>query len=104
MFESEPEHSWGLHKMVVDNYPVCYVVDEYVVTVTDVLCGASDIHRRLQERYEASAVRFDALMYGIELVSFVCPGLLAYNLTYEFTGDICGKPYGIHTDPVLIYK
>lgn len=51
LFESEPEHSWGLHKMVVDNYLVCYVVDEYVVTVTDVLYGASDIHRRLQERH-----------------------------------------------------
>lgn len=51
LFESEPEHSWGMHKMVVDNYLVCYIVDDGTVTVTDVLYGASDVHYRLQERH-----------------------------------------------------
>ena len=51
LFESEPEHSLGIHRMIVDNYLVCYVIDPGVVTVTDVLYGASDVHKRLQERY-----------------------------------------------------
>ena len=49
-FESEPEHSLGLRRMLVDNYIVCYVVDPGMVTVTDVLYGASDVHTRLNER------------------------------------------------------
>ncbi len=51
LFEVEPEHSLGIHKMVVDNYLVCYVIDPGVVTVTDVLYGASDIHLRLKKRH-----------------------------------------------------
>ena len=51
IFQSEPEHSWGMHKMVVDNYLVCYVIDDTFVTVTDVLYGASDIHNKLNERH-----------------------------------------------------
>ena len=51
LFDSEPEHSWGLHRMVVDNYLVCYVIDPGIVTVTDVLFGASDVHTRLGERH-----------------------------------------------------
>ena len=51
LFESEPEHSWGMHKMVVDNYLVCYIVADDTGTVTDVLYGASDVHYRLQERH-----------------------------------------------------
>ena len=51
LFECELEHSLRIHKMVVDNYLVCYVIDPGVVTVTDVLYGASDIHRKLQERH-----------------------------------------------------
>ncbi|MCR4653309.1 MAG: type II toxin-antitoxin system RelE/ParE family toxin [Eubacterium sp.] len=51
LFESEPEHSKGIHKMIADNYIVCYVIDPGVVTVTDVLYGASDLHRRLQNRH-----------------------------------------------------
>ena len=52
LFEYEPEHSMGVHKMIVDNYVVCYVIDSGVVTVTNVLYGASDIHKRLQKRYK----------------------------------------------------
>lgn len=51
LFECEPEHSMGMHKMVVDNYLVCYFVDFGVVTVTDILYGASDVHRRLHDRH-----------------------------------------------------
>ena len=49
LFEYEPEHSMGVHKMIVDNYVVCYVIDSGVVTVTNVLYGASDIHKRLKK-------------------------------------------------------
>lgn len=52
LFECEPEHSIGIHKMIVDNYVVCYVIDPEVVTVTNVIYGASDIHKRLQKRYK----------------------------------------------------
>lgn len=51
MFEGEPEHSWRMRRMIVDNYLVCYIVDEDIVTVTDVLYGASDIHKRLLDRH-----------------------------------------------------
>lgn len=51
ILEFEPEHSRGMRRMVVDNYLVCFVVDSGVVTVTDVLYGASNIHMRLQERH-----------------------------------------------------
>ena len=49
LFECEPEHSRGIHKMIVDNYVVCYVIDSEVVTVTNVLYGTSDIHKRLKK-------------------------------------------------------
>jgi len=51
LFEMEPEHSWGMRRMVVDNYLVCYIIDPGVVTVTDVLFGASNVHFRLGERH-----------------------------------------------------
>ena len=51
LFECEPEQSMGIHKMIVDNYIVCYVIDPGVVTVTDVLYGASDLHKRLTARH-----------------------------------------------------
>lgn len=51
LFDSEPEHSMGIHKMIVDNYLVCYVIDSDIVTVTDVLYGASDVHNKLQGRH-----------------------------------------------------
>ena len=49
LFECEPEHSIEIHRMIVDNYVVCYVIDPEVVTVTNVLYGASDIHKRLKK-------------------------------------------------------
>lgn len=50
LFECEFEYSRGIHKMIVDNYVVCYVIDPGVVTVTNVTYGASDIHKRLKNR------------------------------------------------------
>lgn len=51
VFECEPEYSLRIHRMVVGNYLVCYVIDSAVVTVIAVFYGASDVHRRLQERH-----------------------------------------------------
>lgn len=48
---SEPEHTLGIHRMIVDNFLIYYVIDSGVVTVTDVLYGASDVHNRLRARY-----------------------------------------------------
>ena len=50
LFDSEPEHSFGIHRMIVDNYLICYIVDSESVTVISVLYGASDIHRKLNDR------------------------------------------------------
>ena len=41
----------GLHRMLVDNYSVFYLVKENRVIVTDVLYSASDFLERLGERY-----------------------------------------------------
>ena len=51
IFDSEPEHSCEMRRMIVDNYLACYMVDPGKVTVTDILFGASNVHVRLQERY-----------------------------------------------------
>ena len=40
-------HSMWIHRMLVDNYLVCYVIDPGVVTVTDVLYGAADVRNKL---------------------------------------------------------
>ena len=53
VFEAEPERSWRMRRMVIDNYLVCYIVDPDKVTVTDVLYGASNVHARLKTRYKA---------------------------------------------------
>lgn len=47
----EPERSAGLRRMLVDHYSVFYIVREAQVIVTSVLYSASDIERRLEERY-----------------------------------------------------
>lgn len=51
LFEMEPEHSWGMRRMIVDIFLVCYLIESGVVTVTDVLFGASNVHARLNERH-----------------------------------------------------
>lgn len=48
IMDSEPEHSKGIRRMLVDGYSVFYVVKEDVVIVTDVLYSASDIESRLK--------------------------------------------------------
>lgn len=51
LFEMEPEHSLGMRRMIVDNFLICYMVDPGIVTVTDVLYCASNVHIRLSERH-----------------------------------------------------
>lgn len=51
LFEIEPEHSLGMRRMIVDNYLICYMVDPGIVTVTDVLYSASNVHIHLIERH-----------------------------------------------------
>ena len=53
VFEVEPERSWRMRRMVIDNYLVCYIVDPDKVTVTDVLYGVSNVHARLKARHKA---------------------------------------------------
>ncbi len=49
IMDSEPWHSKGMRRMLVDNYSVFYVVQEDKVIVTDVLYSASDIEKRLTD-------------------------------------------------------
>lgn len=48
IMDSEPEHSKGIRRMLVDNYSVFYVIKEDRVIITDVLYSASDIENRLK--------------------------------------------------------
>ncbi|MDO5422595.1 MAG: type II toxin-antitoxin system RelE/ParE family toxin [Eubacteriales bacterium] len=48
VLDSEPEHTKGVRRMLVDNYSIFYVVREERVIVTDVLYSASDIEKRLK--------------------------------------------------------
>lgn len=48
IMDSEPEHSKGIRRMLVDNYSVFYVIRDGRVIVTDVLYSASDIEKRLK--------------------------------------------------------
>ncbi len=56
VFEVEPERSWRMRRMVIDNYLVCYIVDPDKVIVTDVLYGASNVHARLKARHMEGSV------------------------------------------------
>ncbi len=42
----------GIRRMVVDNFLVCYVIEADVVTVMNVLYGASDVRQRLKNHRE----------------------------------------------------
>lgn len=48
IMDSEPEHSKGIRRMMVDNYSVFYTIKNDSVIVTDVLYSASDIESRLK--------------------------------------------------------
>ena len=48
VMNSEPEHSKGIRRMLVDNYSIFYIVEKGRVIVTDVLYSASDIEHRLK--------------------------------------------------------
>ena len=50
IFDVEPEKNRKIRHMSVDNYLVCYIVDEGRVVIINVLYGASDIHSKLLNR------------------------------------------------------
>ena len=50
IMDLEPLRSMGIRRMLVDNYPVFYVVRDDRVIVTNVLCSGSDIVERLKNR------------------------------------------------------
>jgi len=50
LFESKPERLRGIRKLVVDNYIVCYIVDEKEVVIIAIFYGASDVSAKLQSR------------------------------------------------------
>ena len=49
IMESEPAHSRGMRRVLVDNYSVFYIVQENRVVVTNVLYTPSDIEQRLNQ-------------------------------------------------------
>ena len=49
IMDSNPEHSWGLRQLRVDNYSVFYIIENKNVIVIRVLYSASDINKRLTE-------------------------------------------------------
>lgn len=49
IMDSATEHAKGIHRMLVDNYSVFYVIKDDRVIVTDVLYSASDIENRLKD-------------------------------------------------------
>jgi len=49
LFDSEPECSYGMRHLLVDNYSAVYVVGEAEVTVLRVIYSSSDISTRLNE-------------------------------------------------------
>ena len=46
--DSEPEKSWGLRRLNVDNYAIFYLIEKNSIIVTNVLYGASDIENKLR--------------------------------------------------------
>lgn len=48
IIDSEPEHSKGIRRMMVDNFSVFYVIIDERVVVTSVLYSASDLEMRLK--------------------------------------------------------
>ena len=52
LFEEEPEKSYGLHRMIVSNYMICFIVDNNKVTVTNVLYTGSNVHFHLLKSFK----------------------------------------------------
>lgn len=50
LLESEPEHSLGMRRLLVDHYSVIYTAGETEVTVLRVLYSSSDLSARLREK------------------------------------------------------
>lgn len=48
VMDSEPEHSRGIRRMLVDNYSIFYVINKSDVMIINVLYSASDLSQRLR--------------------------------------------------------
>ena len=48
IMDSEPEHTNGIRRMLIDNFSVFYMIQDDAVIVTNVLYSASDITARLK--------------------------------------------------------
>lgn len=48
IMDSEPEHTNGIRRMLVDNFSVIYMIQDDAVIVTNVLYSASDVAARLK--------------------------------------------------------
>ena len=69
IMDSEPEHSKGIHRMLVDNYSVFYVIKDDRVIVTDVLYSASDIELKYSDRRGERALRVEIAVEQMENMS-----------------------------------
>lgn len=52
LVDFEPERSQGLHRMLVDNFSVFYIIQGKRVIVTNVLYSASDIEQHLKGKHQ----------------------------------------------------
>lgn len=52
LFDEEPERSYGLHRMIVSNYMICFIVDDSKVTITNVLYARSNVHFHLLKSFK----------------------------------------------------
>ena len=48
IMDSEPEHTNGIRRMLVDNFSVIYMIQDDAVIVTNVLYSASDVAAKLK--------------------------------------------------------
>jgi plasmid stabilization system protein ParE len=48
---SEPERSKGLRPLIVDNYTIFFVIRDEIVYIVRILYSASNISKRLSEKY-----------------------------------------------------
>lgn len=47
----EPARSMGIHRCVVGNYIICYVIIELVVYITDILYAKANIIDKIKTRH-----------------------------------------------------
>ena len=52
LLDEELERLYGLHRMIVSNYMICFIVDDNKVTITNVLYVRSNVHFRLLKSFK----------------------------------------------------